>query len=166
MRTAERREYRELKVRTKPMYRLMVAALVLLVPVPPGRPTEVEIVVRDKHNGQPVPCRIHLKNAAGKPLRAGDLPFWFDHFVCAGNVKLDLDAGKYRIEIERGPEYSRVAESLEVNDKAAKLAFEIERLIDLGADGWWSGDLHVHRPAAAMELLMRADDLHIAPVIT
>ncbi len=27
-------------------------------------------------------------------------------------------------------------------------------------------DLHVHRPVAAMELLMRAEDLHIAPVIT
>src|SRR5262249_22268954 len=63
-------------------------------------------------------------------------------------------------------EYSRVADSLEVQDKAAKLTFEIERLIDLGADGWWSGDLHVHRPVAAMELLMRAEDLHIAPVIT
>src|SRR5262249_48602115 len=58
------------------------------------------------------------------------------------------------------------ADSLEVKDKAAKFVFEVERLIDLPAKGWWSGDLHVHRPVAAMELLMRAEDLHVAPVIT
>jgi hypothetical protein len=144
----------------------MLASLVLVGLVAPADAAQVEIVVRDKKSRQPVPCRIHLKNAAGKPQRAPDLPFWFDHFVCPGQVNLELDAGKYRIEIERGPEYSRLAESLEIQGKAAKFMFEVERLVDLSAKGWWSGDLHVHRPVAAMELLMRAEDLHVAPVIT
>jgi hypothetical protein len=132
----------------------------------PAGAAQVAIVVRDKTSGQPVPCRIHLQNAAGKAQRAPDLPFWFDHFVCPGKVTLDLDAGKYAIAIERGPAYSRVADTLEVKDKAVAFTFEIARLVDLSAEGWWSGDLHVHRPVAAMELLMRAEDLHIAPVIT
>ena len=34
------------------------------------------------------------------------------------------------------------------------------------AEGWWPGDLHVHRPVEDIELLMRAEDLHVAPVIT
>jgi hypothetical protein len=42
----------------------------------------------------------------------------------------------------------------------------LERLADLAAEGWWSGDLHVHRPPADVELLMRAEDLYVAPVIT
>jgi hypothetical protein len=148
------------------MYRLTFLATLVLVMAARAPAAPVEIVVLDKKIGQPIPCRIHLKNSAGKPQRAGGLPFWFDHFVCPGKANLELAAGKYTIEIERGPEYSRVADLLEVKEKPAKLAFQLERLVDLAAEGWWSGDLHVHRPVADMELLMRAEDLHVAPVIT
>jgi hypothetical protein len=34
------------------------------------------------------------------------------------------------------------------------------------AEGWWPGDLHVHRPVEDIELLMRAEELHVAPVVT
>jgi len=148
------------------MYRLILSAPLLLGMVAQMRAAQVEIVVQDKKNGQPLPCRIHLKDSGGKAQRPSGLPFWFDHFVCPGNVDMELDAGNYAIEIERGPEYSRVTDSLEIKDKTARFTFQLERLIDLAAEGWWSGDLHVHRPVAAMELLMRAEDLHIAPVIT
>jgi hypothetical protein len=127
---------------------------------------DVEITVRDK-GGQPMPCRMHVKDAAGKAQRAGELPFWFDHFVAPGQARLQLEPGKYTIEIERGPEFGRIAESFEVKDQAnQRLTYEMARTIDLAAEGWWAGELHVHRPMAAMELLMRAEDLHVAPVIT
>jgi hypothetical protein len=128
---------------------------------------DVEITVRDKNTGHPIPCRIHLKDSAGKPQRAGDLPFWFDHIASPGAAKLQLNPGKYSIEVERGPEYARIAEHIEVN-AAGDMHWEysMRRLVDLAAEGWWSGELHVHRPAAAIELLMQAEDLHVAPVIT
>lgn len=128
---------------------------------------DVEITVRDKKSGQPVPCRIHLKDAAGKAQRAAGLPFWFDHFVCPGTVRLELETGKYGIEIERGPAYTRHTGFLLVEEKSKpKVAYELERLVDMAAEGWWSGELHVHRPVADIELLMRAEDLHVVPVIT
>jgi hypothetical protein len=127
----------------------------------------VQITVRDKSNGQPMPCRIHLKDSAGKPQREGDLPFWFDHFVSPGTVKLQLNAGKYTIEIERGPEFARIAEAFELDGKSdVQLSIQMERRADLASEGWWSGELHVHRPVEAIELVMRAEDLHVAPVIT
>src|SRR5262249_41270621 len=43
---------------------------------------------------------------------------------------------------------------------------QLERLVDLAPEDWGSGDLHAHRPLSDIELLMRAEDLHIAPVIT
>jgi hypothetical protein len=55
--------------------------------------------------GKPLPCRIHMKDTAGKAVRPGGLPFWYDHFVCAGIAELDLSPGDYRYEIDRGPEY-------------------------------------------------------------
>ena len=75
--------------------------------------------------------------------------------------------GKYSYEIDRGPEYGLQTGSFMLQKKATeKLSVSLERLVDLAAEGWWSGDLHVHRPVRDIELLMRAEDLHIAPVIT
>jgi hypothetical protein len=54
--------------------------------------------------------------------------------------------------IERGDEDSQVV--------------MMERFADLKQEGWWSGELHVHRSLEDIELLMRAEDLHVAPVIT
>src|SRR5690606_23110928 len=69
--------------------------------------------------------------------------------------------------IERGPEYHSVTGSARVTaGEVLTIRREIPRLIDVSREGWWSGDLHVHRPPADIELLMRAEDLHIAPVIT
>ncbi len=42
----------------------------------------------------------------------------------------------------------------------------LRRAVDMASEGWWSGELHVHRPMKDIELLMQAEDLHVAPVIT
>jgi hypothetical protein len=130
------------------------------------KPARVEITVLDRATGKPVPCRVHLKDAAGKPQRPARLPFWNDHFVCPGTAGLDLPAGKYTIEVERGPEYEPHAGSFTLTDAGTKLKIGLKRLVDLPAEGWWPGDLHVHRPVGDVELLMRAEDLHVAPVVT
>jgi hypothetical protein len=128
---------------------------------------QVEITIRDKATSKLIPCRLHVKDAAGKPQRADKLPFWHDHFVCAGSVSLDLPAGEYTYECERGPEYTSRKGSFTIAEKgSAKLRIEMERLADLADEGWWSGELHVHRPPDDIELLMKAEDLHVAPVIT
>lgn len=118
-------------------------------------------------NGKLVPCRLHVKDAAGKAQRADKLPFWHDHFVCSGSVRLELPAGKYTYECERGPEYPLQAGAFTVTAGARqKIDVELKRLVDLSAEGWWCGELHVHRPIEDIELLMQAEDLHVAPVIT
>jgi hypothetical protein len=136
-----------------------------------ARPTvemgRVEITVVDQATGKPMPCRVHLKDAKGKGLKADKLPFWNDHFVCRGEVALNLSPGKYTIEIERGPEYSLSTDSFTLAAGQTKLlSAELQRLVDMPAKGWWPGDTHVHRPLEDVELLMRAQELHVAPVIT
>ena len=134
---------------------------------PPRCAGAVEITIVDKATGQPVACRLHVKDAAGKPQRAARLPFWHDHFVCPGNVSLDLSTGQYTYECERGPEYTLRKGAFTVTDKQpASLHIELERLANLADEGWWSGELHVHRSLDDIKLLMTAEDLHVAPVIT
>jgi hypothetical protein len=132
-----------------------------------GNSAAVEFLVVEMSTGKPLACRIHLLDRDGKPQRAGKLPFWHDHFVCPGQAELQLPPGRYTYEVERGPEYRRITGSLTVQGPGkVTVRLELERIADLARDGWWSGELHVHRPVADIELLMRAEDLHVAPVIT
>ncbi len=124
------------------------------------------MTILDAELGHPLPCRIHLKDSSHKPVRGPGLPFWHDHFVCDGTVDLDLSPGGYSYEIERGPEYTAARGELQVVKDAQIITNQLGRLANMAGEGWWSGDLHVHRPPTDVELLMQAGDLHVAPVIT
>jgi hypothetical protein len=125
----------------------------------------LEIAVTE--GGAPTACRIHLKDLEGKPVKPAAYPAWNDHFVCDGSARLDLKPGRYLLEVERGPEHGVFSgEAIVTSGAPSKVAVELKRLVDLSAQGWWSGELHVHRPLKDVELLMRAEDLHVAPVIT
>src|ERR1041385_5810400 len=116
---------------------------------------EIQIAIHEGKDARPVPCRLHIKNSAGQPVFAPGLPRWRDHFVCAGKVKLALAAGAYSYEIERGREYLQAAGSFNITNGAkGALEVRLHRLANLAAEGWWSGDLHVHRPVKDIELLM------------
>lgn len=128
---------------------------------------KLELTVVDAATGKPIACRLHLKTAAGKTRRVARLPFWHDHVVFPGRIELDLPRGQYSFEIERGPEYVRISGHFAIEDNAEDTkTVELKRIADLADEGWWSGDLHVHRPLKEIELLMQAEDLHVAPVIT
>ena len=125
---------------------------------------EITVVDETSHL---LPCRIHVNDSAGRPWRAKDQPFWRDHFVCPGSATLELPPGKYTYEVERGPEYEQRTGSFVVKKgENMKVPVVLERRANLSVDGWWSGDLHVHRSLEDIELLMQAEDLHVAPVIT
>jgi hypothetical protein len=69
--------------------------------------------------------------------------------------------------MERGPEYKLRSGHFKVaRGDADSKQVTMERFANLSDEGWWSGDLHIHRPVKDIELLMQAEDLHVAPVIT
>ncbi len=143
-----------------------VLATVIAASTATARGATLEINVVDGA-GAPLPCRVHLQDERGKPQRAAGLPFWKDHFVCPGSAELMLKPGVYTYAIERGPEYRPATGSVEVPDEGRRqLPIQLLRIADLAIRGWWSGDLHVHRAVEEMPLHLRAEDLHVAPVIT
>jgi hypothetical protein len=117
---------------------------------------------------KPVPARVHLKHADGQPVMPAGFPSWRDHFVCDGRLKIGLPWGEYRIEVERGPEYARWEGKFELNEASPEHSGSVPlaRIGHMASEGWWSGDLHVHRSLNDAELLMRAEDLHIAQFTT
>jgi len=127
----------------------------------------VRVTVLDETGSEPVACRMHLADASGKPVRPPQLPFWKDAFVCPGKVSLLLSPGRYRLLIDRGPEYYIVEDQWEVTPgQELARTYRLRRLVDLKTEHWYSGETHVHRPLEQIELLMRAEDLHVTEVIT
>jgi hypothetical protein len=126
------------------------------------------MITHDSETQALLPCRIHLKDNRGNAVKTNDaaLPFWRDHFVCPGKAELDLPPGSYAFEIERGPEWSAAGGQIVIENQPLTVTNRLNRLANLAAEGWWGGDLHVHRAPGQIELLMLAEDLHIAPVIT
>lgn len=128
---------------------------------------ELEIRAVDQATGQPLAARMHLKDPAGKPVRPPNVPFWRDHFVFAGVLLLELSPGDYTFELECGPEYKLRTGNFTIHREATDTkTVTMERFVEMKKEGWWSGDLHIHRPPVDIELLMKAEDLHIGPVIT
>jgi len=128
---------------------------------------ELKLTVLDPETGNPMPCRMHIANEKGKPQRAGRAPFWHDHFVLPGTIKLKLPKGTYQFVIERGPEYLDRNGYFVINNLAKdEKVVDLNRAVNMAEEGWWSGDLHIHRPVKDIELLMQAEDLHVAPLVS
>ncbi len=146
----------------------LVVALVVLCAAPcVTRAVTVQLVVAEAGSTAPLPCRVHVMDAAGKPVLPTEYPAFRTHFVCDGRARLSLAPGDYTVEIERGPEYTAASVTWRIAaDAEAAFRYELKRIANLAREGWWSGELHVHRPPRDIELLMRAEDLHMAPVIT
>ncbi|MEE2888681.1 MAG: CehA/McbA family metallohydrolase [Planctomycetota bacterium] len=158
---------------------LVALAGLLIVPAcrttAPKAAAVLMITAVDATTGREFAVRMHLKDADGQEIVPQTAPAafpsgtvaWKDHFVFDGSVKIHLPAGRYTYEIEHGPEYRLVKGSVTLLPGAEQARVHtLHRFVDMKRDGWWSGELHVHRPLADVELLMRAEDLHVAPIIT
>lgn len=128
---------------------------------------ELEITAIDKNSGQAIAVRMHLKDRRGRPVMPRRTVAWKDHFVFDGKIKLELRPGAYTFEVERGPEYKvRTGHFMIERGAEDSHTVEMERFVDMKREGWWAGELHVHRAVEHIEVLMKAEDLHVAPVIT
>ena len=143
---------------------VLAAAGAMAAGAAPGR---LRVVVSEKGGGR-LPCRVHLL-AGGKAVYPPGLPkFERDRpFACPGEFAVDVPAGEASLRIERGCEYQAHTAKVDVEaGKTRELAVMLRRWIDMNERGWYSGDLHVHRPLKDMPLLLRSEDLNLAPVLT
>lgn len=144
-----------------------MACFCLIRGAPAAGEGELELTAIDKATGEQIAVRLHLTDRRGRPVIPRRTVSWKDHFVFDGKIKLELKPGGYKFVAERGPEYKVSSGHFMIERRAEDShTIEMERFADMKSHGWWSGELHVHRPVEHIQLLMRAEDLHVAPVIT
>ncbi|MEX2139480.1 MAG: hypothetical protein WD894_09475 [Pirellulales bacterium] len=129
-----------------------------------AREGQLELSAIDRDTGKPIAVRVHLQNVTTKkPVKPPGVPALDDHFVFYDKVKLKLPLGNYRFVMERGPEYLTRTGHFTINNYADdRKTVDMKRFVDMAAEGWYAGDLDVHRRETEIELLMRAEDLYIA----
>ena len=133
--------------------------------------SQLQIEVRDQDDGPPIPARIYLTDDKGVPWAADGLITYVKgrehHFVSPGSFQIKLPPGKYTLRVERGPEYVPWSSLIQMEvSKDRKENILLRRWIRMNELGWYSGDLHNHRPAEQMPALLLSEDLNLAPTLT
>ncbi len=105
-----------------------------------GKPTTASFIIRDALN------RVYPSR--GRRL-APD--FFFHNQIYRHNGEsILLPPGKYTVEYTRGPEYRVKTQTITVpNTETHQETFRLERWIHIAAEGWRSGDHHVHAAGCA-----------------
>jgi hypothetical protein len=148
--------------------------------------TWVHTTVVDDATGRAVPCRIHFRSPSGIPWQphghhahvSADLPSW--HIDVGGDVRLGrlsyavidgrcqgwLPEGEVLVEVVRGFEYEPLRARLRIAPGQRELQLRIRRWTDLRADGWASGDTHVHFLSVdGAHIEASAEDLHVVNLL-
>ena len=135
-----------------------------------------EIVEGD--TDQPVAARVSLKSADGKwyfpksenpagtaieyKKQAGPNSLEQHVTLSAHPFVVEVPSGKYTITWERGKEYMPGWMPIDVKESTVQVTLNIHRWINMAELGWYSGDVHAHRPLAEMPNLVLAEDLNVA----
>lgn len=147
---------------------------------PVGR---LHLVLSDGASGRAVAGRVRLTGVDGRAWapddawRQADLAFdrrarasTYEYFDVDGAADAVVPAGSLTIDVTRGPEYRPFHAVVTISAGSHDtVPVRLERLANLPARGWWSGDLHVHmnyggtyrNTPAHLVQQARAEDLHL-----
>jgi hypothetical protein len=100
-------------------------------------------------------------------VKVPGVPNLGDHFVFYDKVQLKLPLGSYQFVMERGPEYLVRRGHFTIENYADdRKTVDMKRFVEMAKEGWYAGDLDVWRSERELPLLMQADDLYVASLVT
>ena len=115
---------------------------------------DVTLQVRDE-KGEPTTAAFVIRDSAGRvyppPAKRLAPDFSFHPQVYrADGQSVKLPAGRYEVDVTRGPEYLAQHRTITVRaDANQPQRFDLKRWIDPAARGWYSGDHHIHAAGCA-----------------
>jgi hypothetical protein len=148
-----------------------------------GPVARLRITVVDGRTGRPIPARVSIIGSDGRSFAPDEAwrhaddgfdrrerTFEYGYFHTTGSSNLTVPVGKLNVEVSRGPEYRVWRSDLQVTGGTRQLRIPLERLANLPALGWYSGDLHIHmnyggtyrNAPRRLAQQAKAEDLHVA----
>lgn len=126
-----------------------------------GRPAWARFEIHAPDGGMRQPGGVIRSGPPGAERRSP----YLGSFVAKGGFEINVSPGRYRVVVERGLEYERIVHTTEVKERET-VTLQPRRWANMRARGWWSGDLHVHRPMDDVPALLEAEDLNFGAVFT
>jgi hypothetical protein len=146
----------------------------------------VHVTVLDEETGRPAPCRVHFRSPEGIPYQPhghhdhanSDLGSW--HVDVGGDVRLGrttyayidgtcqgwLPRGDVIVDVARGYEYEPIREVVNIARGQRALELRLRRWASMNAEGWYSGDSHVHFLSAQGSVLeQQGEDLNVVNLL-
>jgi hypothetical protein len=126
----------------------------------------------------PVWTRLEVRNAVGEMFQPeisihetmtkarGGKPFYLRSFIVQGAADLEVPPDAYTVVAEHGLEYERIEREVRVTGNApARIRVQLHPWIRMREQGWWSGDMHVHRPPPDALGIAQAEDLNFTVLV-
>jgi hypothetical protein len=159
--------------------KLTMALTSLLLFSNPGAAGELHITVSDE-GSKPLWTRLEVRGPDGKMFqapgairdktaanRAGGEPYYLGSFVVNGECRVEVPPGRFTVVAEHGLEYERGEKTVDVTAQSpAEARFVLRPWIRMNQRGWWSGDMHVHRPLDDTPSLALAEDINVIVLTT
>lgn len=146
-----------------------------------GRRTPARMGIYDHTGRLPLPGEeaLQLRNYNSISrivvLREGAMPWPVKNhsvFYVDGTYGTKLPIGHYEVIIAKGPEYRIARQSFEVKEQTSQeVTVQLRRWTDMAANGWYSGDDHIHyardgaRDDRDLLRFIEAEDLHIGNIL-
>jgi hypothetical protein len=118
------------------------------------------------------------KSFLEKPVLLSTVPrsYGVPFFYADGTFEIDVPPGPTIVTLERGFEHSLASESIDLAaGETRELTLSSKRFVDMKADGWVSGDTHIHwvtnawnvdLPLEHLSLVQKAEDLGVVNNLT
>lgn len=146
----------------------------------------VHVTVVDDESGQPIPCRVHFRSPQGVPWQPhghhshllSDKGTW--HIDVGGDLRLGhvtyayidghcqgwLPQGELLVDVARGFEYAPLRAPVHIAPGQRELTLRLKRWSNLSAEGWYSGDTHVHfLSTQGAHLEAQGEDLNVVNLL-
>lgn len=127
---------------------------------------ELRLQAVDSNTRQPIPVRVELTNARGRPVRrkkVGTAQLG-NHFYLSGTATLGLRRGDYVFKMDAGPEFRTQNGSFTIDRYADdEKNVEMRRFADMAAEGWFAGDIDSQRSARDLPIVAATEAIVYAP---
>ncbi len=143
----------------------VVWLIVLLMPQLALAQANMQIQFVDEKTGEPIPCRVELRDAKSKPLKGRGALYVAPWTIVDGQLNYRGKAGDYTFDVHHGPEYAGGGGGFTLDkDGEGADVVRLPRHANMADENYYAADRLCFLPAASVSKWLAAEGLHTASI--